>query len=291
MQLRELLVTRSSEVVRCVKFKMGLNLILDKPTASKTQSGNSVGKTTVLRLIDYCLGSDGNDIWQDSEFKKNVNNEVYDFLHSNQAVTVSLVVVDKFTHAYTLTRSFGDGKKGQILYRIEKTEYKSLKSYNSAVKELLFGVGGEKPTLRQLTPKFIRSSPLLMSKTLKFLNAYSSDADYESVHLFLFGFFDTSVLEERPKLQLRRIELERDWQALERIRTEGEIEQLLLHLQREIEEIESSRELKGEVPEIASRANAVTRIRAKAAEFAATLSRIQGETSAVRMAIRTLGTC
>lgn len=83
---RELLVTRSSEVVRRVNFKMGLNLILDKPTASKTQSGNSVGKTTVLRLIDYCLGSDGNDIWQDSEFKKNVNKEVYDFLHGNQAI-------------------------------------------------------------------------------------------------------------------------------------------------------------------------------------------------------------
>ena|SRR5579863_201620 len=80
MQLVELLVKQGDSVVRTLPFKPGLNLILDKPTPASTQSGNSVGKTTVLRLIDFCLGSDGDDIWQDPEFKS-INQDVFDFLH------------------------------------------------------------------------------------------------------------------------------------------------------------------------------------------------------------------
>ena len=59
MQLVALSITCGGQVLRKITFKAGLNLILDKPTVSgKQSSGNNVGKTTVLRLIDFCLGSD-----------------------------------------------------------------------------------------------------------------------------------------------------------------------------------------------------------------------------------------
>src|SRR4051794_17497424 len=106
MQLIELVVTRGDSVVRRVGFKPGLNLILDKPTAQSKESGNSVGKTTVLRLIDFCLGSNGDDIWQDSEFKNNINQDVYDFLHGDVPVQVSLTVGDPVRGSNTLQRSF-----------------------------------------------------------------------------------------------------------------------------------------------------------------------------------------
>jgi uncharacterized protein YydD (DUF2326 family) len=79
--LSKLAIESFDSVVRVITFKRGLNLILDKPTPTAIHSGSSVGKTTVLRLIDFCLGSDGDDIWQDSEFKSNVNQDVYGFLH------------------------------------------------------------------------------------------------------------------------------------------------------------------------------------------------------------------
>lgn len=59
MQLVELTISRAGKTVRTVPFKSGLNLIIDKPTAAATESGNSIGKTTVLRLIDFCFGSQG----------------------------------------------------------------------------------------------------------------------------------------------------------------------------------------------------------------------------------------
>jgi uncharacterized protein YydD (DUF2326 family) len=102
MRLIELVIMRGEAVVRKIVFKSGLNLIIDKPTGSSTQSGNSIGKTTVLRLIDFCLGSDGDDIWQDSEFKKNVNQDVYDFLNNVVPVTVTLLADDEARGKHTL---------------------------------------------------------------------------------------------------------------------------------------------------------------------------------------------
>jgi len=281
-------IMRADSVVRRIPFKQGLNLILDRPTTTPTESGNNVGKTTVLRLIDFCLGSDGDDIWQDSEFKKSVNQEVYDYLHGKTPVSITLSLDDEIRGKHTLARHFAANEKGVRSGRalfIDGVPFKKLADYRLAVKEMLFGYGGTKPSVRQLVPKFVRSSQSLMSKTLKYLGEYGSEADYEALHLFLFGFFAVHVLEDRPRLAGEKKKLERDLVALNRLRKEGEIEQLLIHLRREIEEIGLSRQLRGEVPEITARANVVSTIRAEAEKTAGILSRYEGETASIRMTI------
>ena len=45
----------SEKIIREINFKLGLNLIVD---AGKNQEkSNSVGKTTILKLIDIALGA------------------------------------------------------------------------------------------------------------------------------------------------------------------------------------------------------------------------------------------
>lgn len=289
MHLVDLVVKRGDAVIRNVPFKSGLNLILDKPTKTKTQSGNDIGKTTVLRLIDFCLGSDGDDIWQDPEFKKKINQEIYDYLHGTIPVSVTLTIISSAKKQHVLTRQFVK-KKSNLALQIDNIPYKNITEYRSRLKSLLFGTEGTKPSLRQLMPKFVRSSQILMSKTLKFLGDYGSEVDYEALHLFLFGFFAVDVLEERPRLTATKKKLERDMQTLGRIRKEGEIEQLLLHLRREIKEIGLSLELRGEVPEIAAHANEVAAIRSMAANIAGNLGRFEGEMSVIKMTIGELET-
>ncbi len=47
--------------IRDIKFSEGLNLIVDNTsTINQRETGNNVGKTTVLKLIDYCLGGKKN---------------------------------------------------------------------------------------------------------------------------------------------------------------------------------------------------------------------------------------
>jgi uncharacterized protein YydD (DUF2326 family) len=288
MYLTELVVMRASLVVRSITFKSGLNLILDKPAPTATHSGNSVGKTTALRLIDFCLGSEGDDIWQDAEFKSNINQDVYNFLHGPGNVTITLGIEDEARGSHTLLRSFGTEGHSVGRFQIDNTPFRSIKAYRKAVKELLFVYGGEKPSLRQIVPKFVRSSPALMSRTLKFLGDYGTAADYEALHLLLFGFFDVDVLEERPRLTAEKKRLSRDLQALNRLRKEGEIEQLLIHLRREIETIGLSPQLRGEVPGIAERASGVTATRSRAANVAGQLSRYESEIASLLMTIDTL---
>jgi uncharacterized protein YydD (DUF2326 family) len=264
-----------------------LNLILDTPTSAKTKSGNSIGKTTVLRLIDFCFGSDGNDIWEDAEFKSK-NQEVYDFLHGKVPVSISLEIEDPSRGKHTLRRYFTEADGSGEMFQIDDTRFRQAKGYRNAIRQLLFGVAGEKPTLRQLMPKFVRSSPKAMSRTLKYLGDYASTAQYEAIHLFLFGFFASETLEKRLRLTDQKKKLDRDWEALTRLRGEEEIEQLLIHLRREIEEIGLSPEIRGEVPEIAKRATVVTDIRSKSSAVAGKLSRFDAEIASLRLAIQEL---
>ena len=45
-------------IIRNIQFHAGLNLIVDEtPIVSGKETGNNVGKTTVLKLIDFCLGA------------------------------------------------------------------------------------------------------------------------------------------------------------------------------------------------------------------------------------------
>ena len=226
----------------------------------------------MLRLIDYCLGSEGDDIWKDAEFEKNVNQEVYDFLHARVPVSIKLTLADIDRGVHSLSRTFAP-PEGKESFQIDHTVYPHARTYRNAVKQFLFGSSVDKPTLRQLVPKFVRFSPLLMSRTLKYLGNYATAADYEALHLFLFGYFNGA-----SRRNLNRHEHQKEarprLEALNRIRKEGEIEQLLIHLPREVEEIGRSPEVRGEVPEITARANVVSEIRASAANAGGKLSRL-----------------
>ena len=50
MFLKSLRIEKTGGLIRHIKFKNGLNLIVDESNSQIT--GNGVGKTTVLKLID-----------------------------------------------------------------------------------------------------------------------------------------------------------------------------------------------------------------------------------------------
>ena len=58
MFLKNLSIYNDNKPIREINFRKGINLIVDESSsANKTDSGNSVGKTTVLRLIDFLKSS------------------------------------------------------------------------------------------------------------------------------------------------------------------------------------------------------------------------------------------
>src|SRR5690606_33163611 len=94
MFLKSLKIENDLGLIREIEFQKGLNLIVDETVAKdKKTTGNNVGKTTVLRLVDFCLGSSGKNIYQDSEFKEQENSTIKEFL-INTEVLVILTIVD-----------------------------------------------------------------------------------------------------------------------------------------------------------------------------------------------------
>ena len=96
MFIKRLIVENTTEIIREINFTNGLNLILDDTPSDDTKStGNNVGKTTVLKLIDFCLGSNPNIIFTDTENKKDVYTLVKEFLTDEQ-ITITLILTEGF---------------------------------------------------------------------------------------------------------------------------------------------------------------------------------------------------
>lgn len=100
MFIKRLIVENTTEIIREINFTNGLNLILDDTPSDDTKStGNNVGKTTVLKLIDFCLGANPNIIFTDTENKKDVYTLVKEFLTDEQ-ITITLILTEGFCPPY-----------------------------------------------------------------------------------------------------------------------------------------------------------------------------------------------
>ncbi len=235
MFLKCLSIFEDQTPIRVIPFKKGINLIVDETSSkNKTTSGNSVGKTTVLRLIDFCLDGSGENIYIDPEFKTR-NSVVENFLKKKNIV-IRLELVEDFddelSPAIVIERNFLTyGKKVQ---RVNGEDLKAA-DFSRKLKELIFRTSSEKPTFKQLKSKNIRDEKNKLINTIRVLPPnVVTDVTYEALHLFWFGI-DTDL--SKDKL-IRDKNLEKRIQA--RFRRESnlpQINQALLIVNRRIEEL------------------------------------------------------
>lgn len=114
MFLKSLLIEKGIETIRNIEFHSGLNLIVDEtPNNDAKATGNNIGKTTVLKLIDFCLGAKQSIIYSDTETKKEEYELVKEFLQDNNIIiTLTLVedLKDENSKKVTVVRNFLTGK-------------------------------------------------------------------------------------------------------------------------------------------------------------------------------------
>ena len=111
MFIKSLEISTPTKVIRELTFHKGLNLIIDETTDTLTETGNNVGKTTVLRLIDFCLGKEAKSIYTDPENKRNDYVLVKNFLMDNE-VMITLTLTNNFEHDdVVIRRNFLRGNK------------------------------------------------------------------------------------------------------------------------------------------------------------------------------------
>ena len=186
MFLKYLKIENSNGLVRRIDFHQGLNLIVDETPIGNEETGNNVGKTTVLRLIDFCLGMDGSKIYSATEGAKIINEEVKDFL-INTEVLITLCLTDSFTTNASdviVKRNFLSGKKNVLEINGKKIDKKY---FESELQKTIWKIETSKPSFRQIISHNFRYDEERLSQTLRTLNRYTTDVEYETLHLYMFG--------------------------------------------------------------------------------------------------------
>ncbi|CAI1901509.1 DUF2326 domain-containing protein [Klebsiella pneumoniae] len=192
MRLNKLIVLKNNAIVREVTFKDGLNLIVNKRTSGK-DSGNSVGKSTLSRVLDYLFMSSGNDIYHDAEFGKDIP-EIVSLINDNiLRFTLDFNTVENKKAIISRTISTDEKNSKYYLSDIEVDK----KQYYDFIAQAVFGLTTDKPSLRNVSHKFIRNTNEKMQKTLNFLHANTTSDVYDLLYLFLFGFNGLPLIKKK----------------------------------------------------------------------------------------------
>ena len=198
MYLKHLIIANREEEIRNIVFHPGMNLIVDDTLADSEMTGNNVGKTTVLRLIDYCLGADARPIYTATD--GSLNQKVKAFLEKTgvyvEACFVSTFVEDK-GYKVVVRRNFM--KRKNALNEINGKNYLA-KDYGEALQMALWGVNTKTPEFAHIISHSIRLDRNRQELPLLTLGKKQAVL-YETLFLFLFGLYEDFCAE---KLELRK---------------------------------------------------------------------------------------
>ncbi|MCF8371416.1 MAG: DUF2326 domain-containing protein [Bacteroidales bacterium] len=245
MFLKSVKILNRDSLIREITFHKGINLIVDETPEDilKTSTGNNVGKTTVLRLVDYCFGGDGKNIYQDTEFKKQPNTFIENFLKENDII-IEIELVDDLevqtSDIVLIRRNFLQRSK-----KIQEVNGENIindKQFDRKLKELIFKSEVDKPTFRQIISKNIRDEKNKLSNIVKVLHATTPIEVYEALYLFWLGI-ETNEHDRKIKLSEDR---KHEEQFQRRLKKEGELSlvmQQLTFINSKIEELSKKRNL------------------------------------------------
>lgn len=189
MFIKSLTIATPFEVIRKIDFSSGLNLIVDNTPTTDTQlTGNNVGKTTVLKLVDFCLGANPSIIYSDTENKKAIYDTVKNFLIDNE-ILITLVLVDDIEDSNSrhviIERNFLS--RGKAVRNINNEPILDKDFEDELLKNIIPQQKNDKPTFRQIISHNIRYKDESINNTLKTLDRFTTDVEYETLYLFLLG--------------------------------------------------------------------------------------------------------
>nr|WP_302135453.1 DUF2326 domain-containing protein [uncultured Schaedlerella sp.] len=202
----------SEVVIRNIKFNLkGLSLIVDNTSNEANESGNSVGKTTAIKIIDLCLGAKSvRELYYDPDTRSE-NLDVKEFL-SFYKVQAELILLDMENDCrYSIVRDlFPRGKK-----YINGTKMAEQEFWDE-LKEILFGIRENRPTFRQLIPKFVRLSSASEDKMIKFLPPMNSKDVYDTIYCALFQIYGKELISKKSEIVSQLSDCQKAISALEK---------------------------------------------------------------------------
>ncbi len=242
MIIKKLIVRKtkpSEEIIREIVFnKKGLNLIVDNTPENAIESGNSVGKSTAIKIIDLCLGAKTvRELYYDADTRSE-NKTVKDFLNKYK-LQAELCLEDGNNKEYIIKRDlFSNGKK----YIFDKIYTEQ--EFWEELKKIIFHLHEPRPTFRQLIPKFVRLATTSEDGMIKFLPAMTTIDTYDTIYSFLFQIYSDSLLSKKGELAEKISECQKAIQTLEKsksIISLGLLKQSLEIINSDLEDLSAKR--------------------------------------------------
>ena len=286
MFLRYLQIENVHGLIRRIDFHQGLNLIVDEVSTDNEETGNNVGKTTVLRLIDFCFGMEGNKIYTATEGPKVVNKEVKEFLMETE-VLITLCLADGFTDnakKVIVKRNFLSGKRSVLEINGQKIEKKD---FEGELEKAIWGIETSKPSFRQIISHNFRYDDNRLTNTLRTLNRYTSDIEYETLHLYMFGcnFDDGDRRQELSKKLTTDYKYKR---RLEKTASKSALRSKLALVEGEIAELNTKKEELHLNPDFEKDLEQLNKVKASLSELAVKQTALQLRYNLIEEAIEDL---
>ena len=241
MFIKSISILSENVIVRNVHFHKGVNLIVDETSENNKDSGNNVGKTTFLKLIDYCLGSRGDSIYKDVEFKEKNNKKVKEFLEKPSTI-IKLVLTEDLNNKnekeIIIERNFGKNKNK--IQKINKNTFNKDKDFCQELKKIIYKDELNKPSFRNIIRKNIRNEKEKLLNIVKVLDKSANKQTYESVYLFWLGITIKNIGEKDKITKLQKVEKSLLKKLMEE-NSPSQIEQSLIYIEQEIKEIQQKK--------------------------------------------------
>jgi uncharacterized protein YydD (DUF2326 family) len=184
MQLIDLKVFNGDEVIRDITFQDGINII-----TSEGSNGNQIGKSTTLRVINFCLGSDGNRIWKDPDSGV-THHDIYELVTSGLITFILTLKVNGINYSIkrTIEKKVTPNRTTLKRYSwINGEDYHSTEKFKCQIASL-FGYNTDKPSYNSVKNRFIRLNKGTSGNIFKFNHGYTSDDEYTLIYSHIFGF-------------------------------------------------------------------------------------------------------
>lgn len=287
MFLKTLQINSLDGLIRHISFHAGINLIIDDtPTSEIKATGNNVGKTTVLQLIDFCLGASAKGIYTDPENKRNEDLKVKNYLIDKEVLITLTLTSDlksPLAEELIIERNFLPRKKQ--IRRINGKNLTEDEFEKSLTNKLFANHYGKKPTFRQLISHNIRYKDQSINNTLKTLDGFTRDEEYEALYLFLLGCsFDDG---DTKQALLTQIRVETTFKnRLESKQTRSAYETSLSLLEGEIQRLDAQRSSLNTNPNLVDDLKELDKIRYEISVSGSNLSRLNLRRNLIQEAVQ-----
>ncbi|MCQ9619243.1 DUF2326 domain-containing protein [Weissella cibaria] len=235
--------TDSGEVVREIKLQPGVNFIVDETTEANDTTGNNVGKTTFLKLINILMGATDKKFLYLDKDTGNLEVKLRDRIENDKLAVSAELVSEGVNEKIRLeVELFERGK-----HRINGEQY-AIRNYNLELNRILFGNNLNVPTFRQLIQAFVRvKMDSENDKFLKYLE-HTTTEQYRAIYNYLFETADSTLDIKRNDLKSSLKKIEDAAKEFKKIDSVGDtrtisqiissIHQMIESVEREVSEIE-----------------------------------------------------